>query len=65
MTKDDALGLFLRGLGAWEAVQGFEAFPAILIVMLRLVIGIILFFGAGYLVELTYGRRPAPIIGES
>jgi hypothetical protein len=68
MKKDDALGLFLRCLGAWEVVQGIVLLPtvlagpeAIMFAAPRLVVGTILFYSAGYFVEMTYGQRREPI----
>ena len=71
MKKDDYLGLFLRCLGAWEVMQSIGslsailAAPAIAIFLVpRLIAGFILFFCAGFLVEWTYGKRPAEV-GEN
>ncbi len=68
MKKDDLLGLFLRCLGAWVGVQGikeaslFIATPAAALAAVPdLLVGAILFFGAGYLVQLTYGPRRAEV----
>lgn len=66
LRKDEALGLFLRCLGAWELAQGFVAFPAALIVgpaglfvaAPQTIVGAVLFFGAGYFVGMTYGPPP-------
>jgi hypothetical protein len=73
MRKDEALGLFLRCLGAWELVQGFVALPAALfagpavlfVAAPQFIAGVVLFFGAGYFVGMTYGPPPEEVAGES